>query len=313
MSGRVVAVGGIAVEETIRRTWLTGQPGAWIGHRHDLRVGGPAALAAIAAARVGATARCVGTVGTDPTGTACRQHLARADVDVTTVLPVPGPTSRILRDADRAFDTGDPLPHDPLYAVLEREDPSGAGDLGDLLVLPGADWGATAEQVDGALGGCHPGDVLLVEWSARANLGPLLDAAYELDLQIVALMSPYAAVSFDVDLRIVDVAVVDTRGAAWLADAGDSAASLCVIVGGQGLSWDGITILAPALTPPTQPPDRAHAVLAGALAGRLACGDDREQAGAAALAARVAYERGVDALGRPGPWPGLRLNLEELG
>lgn len=301
MSGRVVAVGGIGVEEAIRRHWVTGAPGAWIGHRHDLRVGGTAALGAVAAAAVGAAARCVGAVGTDPAGTACRRHLARADVDVTTVLTVPGPTSRILRPADWDVDGAGP------YHVE-----AGRSGLGDLLILPGAGWGAESVGVERALQRCEPGDVLLVEWSTLQGTAQIVEAAYERDLQILALMSPYPAMpSFD--LRLVDVAVVDTRGAARLADAGDTAASLCVIVGRQGLFWAGTTVLAPCPGTSNQPVDRAHAVLAGALAGRLACGDDREPAAEAALALQAAYERGIDPYAGVGPWPGLRLDVEELG
>lgn len=302
MSGRVVIAGSVAVEETIRKEPMSHRPGMHSARRLDLAVGGTAALAATAAAAVGAVSRCVGAVGSDPSGVAVRRHLARLDVDVTTVLPAPGPTTRWVRTlataADRDNDIFDDIP---------------APDLGELLVLPGADGGAESVAVEHALDRCEPGDALLVEWSSLEGLGTLVTAAYDLDMQIIALLSPYPTLPQGIELRDVDVAVVDQQGAAWLADAGELPSSLCVVIGREGISWAGETVVAPANIPATHPADRAHAVLAGALAGRLACGDDRAEAASAALSLFAEYERGIGPRGAAGPWPLLRLDLEELG
>ncbi len=348
MSGRVVAAGGVVVEECVRVEALPGVPGVQFGRRVEFRVGGPAALEAVAAAQVGAATRCVGTVGTDPAGGALRRHLARADVDVTALLPIPGPTSRMVRYlpdpveaevlaatlADAAALLGEPVaPEDALMG--EEDEP--------LLILPGATWGCGGIAVEHALARCEPGDVLLLDWSALDSTESLVAAAYDLDLQIVALFAPYPQLPQELDLRSVDVVITDRQGAAWLADSGETPGSLCVLVGRHGLSWDGETIVATVEeSPPTAGAsragpargrssayrghvelDRAYAVVAGAIAGRLACGDDRDDAATSALEVLAAMERASlprRGLPPPGgwvrgatPWGWLRLDPEELG
>ena len=377
MSGRVVAAGAVAVEEVLVTEHFPGERGVSFARRIEARLGGTAALASMAAAEVGAATRCVGTVGTDPAGAALRRHLARADVDVTTVLPVLGPTSRILREApglaaqdtlaDMAALLGgrdvagrdvagvDVAGRDVAGADVAGVDVAGADVAGPeydrLCMVPGSAWGCGAVGVEHALERCEPGDALLLDWSALDDTGALVRAAYDLDLQILALLSPYPLLPQELDLRAVDVVITDRRGAAWLADAGELPASLCVLVGRHGLSWDGEIVLAHAASEPgpqaavgvgapeplawpalagsayrtRTPLDRAYAVLAGALAGHLACGDDRPEAAQGALAALARMEahgdpwRGMGpppgASGPTGrvPWRQLRLDTEELG
>ncbi|MEP7161991.1 MAG: PfkB family carbohydrate kinase [Dermatophilaceae bacterium] len=350
MSGRVVAAGGVVVEECVRVEALPGVPGVRFGRSVELRVGGPAALEAVAAAQVGAATRCVGTVGTDPAGAAVRRHLARADVDVTTLLPMPGPTSRMVRHLP------DPVEADVLAATLAGaasllgesvapEDSLLGEEDEPLLILPGASWGCGGIAVEHALARCEPGDVLLLDWSALDSTGSLVAAAYDLDLQIVALFAPYPQLPQELDLRSVDVVITDRQGAAWLADSGEAPGSLCVLVGRRGLSWDGETIVAPVEELPMTTAasradalperggsrahrgrvalDRAYAVIAGAISGRLACGDDRPDAAKRALEVLAAMERASlprRGLPPPGgwvrgasPWGWLRLDPEELG
>ncbi len=347
VSGRVICAGGVAVEEVLEEERFPGEPGVSFARRLDTRVGGTAALAAIAAAEVGAATRCVGTVGTDPAGATLRRHLARADVDVTTVLPVQGPTSRILREAP------DLAAQDALadMAALLGEEDVAEPDHDRLCILPGAAWGCGTVAVEHALDRCEPGDALLLDWAALDDTGSLVSAAYDLDLQILALLSPYPLLPQELDLRAVDVVITDRRGATWIADAGELPASLCVLVGRHGLSWDGEIALAPGAVraePPAgesldgpgpspwptvaslptrvrTPLDRAYAVLAGALAGHLARGDDRPEAAEGALAALGRMEAHADpwrgmgappgAAGPSGrvPWRQLRLDTEELG
>lgn len=347
MSGRVVVAGGVAVEEVLQAERLPEETGVTFARRLEFRVGGTAALAGMAAAEVGAATRCVGAVGTDPAGAALRRHLARADVDVTTVVPVQGPTSRILREAPDLAAQDALADMAAFLGEQEISEPEG----GRMCIVPGSAWGCGAVAVEHALDRCEPGDALLLDWAALDNTGSLVSAAYDLDLQIMALLSPYPLLPQELDLRAVDVVITDRRGASWLADAGELPASLCVLVGRHGLSWDGELALAgaaaqsdpsplaepgplgPASWPAAgaspyrarTPLDRAYAVLAGALAGHLARGDDRPEAAEGALAALARMEADADpwrGMGTPPgaggatgrlPWRQLRLDTEELG
>ncbi|GAB78042.1 hypothetical protein AUCHE_08_02860 [Austwickia chelonae NBRC 105200] len=294
-----------------------------VAERVATTVGGAAAWACVAAAAAGAAVRCVAAVGTDRAGVLCRQHLARADVDVTGVLPLEGATTRLIRrSAAGAAEVGS--------TGALSEDPADSS----LLILPGAGWPTQGLQTERVLGRCEPGDVLLIEWSALPDADGLVRAAYERDMQIMVLLAPYPVSPFPIDLRLVDVAVVDRAGAALLADAGELPGSLCVTLPGYGLSWDGQTSVAPVAkglsTAAVVTDERGHAVLAGTIAGRLACGDDRPQAAQGALSAAgqlvvtsddPGMTGAVSASAEPGsaawlnlrPWAHLRLDVEELG
>jgi len=309
VSGRVVVAGGVGVERIVRYD-VVGAGGALrLAETLAVSVAGTAAWASVAAAAAGARPRCVARVGTDPAGRALRQGLARADVDVTMIRPVPGESARLLRSL------------------------GGEGVVGEeTLVIPGAAWGPGEGPADGpgegpgggpgegqdALAGCQPGDVLLLDWTALADGRALIEAAYARDLQILALLAPYPRTLTDSATDLVDVVVADQAGAAALADAGVLPPSLCVVVGAVGLSWDGATTLVPGgAAPVAMPgpagavaarlPDRAYAVLAGTLAARLALGDDRPEAAQAALSAAISV------LPRAIPYPDLRLAEEDLG
>ncbi|QQR99863.1 MAG: hypothetical protein IPK37_12890 [Austwickia sp.] len=304
MSGRVLVAGGVAVERIVEYHFLPRPAALRIAHTLGASVAGTGALAAVAAAAAGATVRCVATVGSDAAGRAIRDRLARADVDVTTVRPTPGESARLLRSL-----------------------PAGAGGEESIL-LPGADAGEGVFADVAALDGFQPGDVLLLDWSSLPRAMVLIDAAYARDLQIVALLTPYPPTLTDADLGRVDVVILDQAGAAAMADGGYLPASLCVIVGDAGLSWDGQTIVAPGGSVPSGPlptgftprgfavpgpapevgwPAQGYAVLAGTIAARLALGDDRPEAGLAGLEAAATVGK------RPIPYPDLRLHEGDLG
>ncbi|WP_116114573.1 hypothetical protein [Austwickia chelonae] len=326
MSGQVVVVGGLGLEETVHLRRIVVDGSVDVAERASVAVGGAAAWSSAAAAATGALSRCIATVGSDRAGTLCRQHLARADVDVTGVLPLNGPTARLIRSTTVEGHCPE-RPAAPPEHRFSKGEPS-------LLVLPGAGWAVPAAATVRALDRCEPGDVLLVEWSALAVAEQLICTAYELDMQIVALLAPYPIPPHQLDLRLVDVAVVDRQGAMLLAETGELPPSLCVTLPGHGLSWDGQTYVAPSVDHRTADriisDERGHAVLAGTIAGRLACGDDRPQAAQAALAAVGELVAAPDDPGRtdadsaasdPGgapwqtlrPWTHLRLDVEELG
>lgn len=304
MSGRVLVVGGVAVERIVEYEDLAPPAALRLARSLAVSVAGTAALASVAAAAAGASVRCVATVGTDAAGQAIRDRLARADVDVTTVRPVRGESARLLRSL-----------------------PAGAGGEDSILTPAGDAW-ADGGDPAAALDGFQAGDVLMLDWTSLARCTGLIEAAYARDLQIVALLTPYPPTLTDVDLGRIDVVIVDQAGAAVLADGGFLPTSLCVLVGEAGMSWDGQTILtasdatgprvvptgltprgfgAPRAHPEAGWPPAAYAVLAGTLAARLALGDDRPEAAAAALhAAATAGRRAL-------PYPDLRLAEEELG
>lgn len=318
MSARVVVAGGVAIERLVRYDG-PGPDGLRVADSLAVWVGGTCALAAVAASAAGAVARCVSVVGSDPAGAVARRALARADVDVTTVRPVPGETARLLRAAPVPPEIGRPGGIGGAWVGARRADERGT------TVLPGASWGVARWDPEADLSGCHPGDVLLLDGTALPRARPLVDAAYERDLQIVALLTPYPPTLDHAPLDRIDVVVADQAGAAALADGGFLPASLCVVIGTVGLSWDGDTTLTPG-GPVAAPyestglpsdahedvdaarlPDRTAAVLAGTLAAHLAAGDDRPEAAAAALTAAARVLPHVPA------YPQLRLAEEDLG
>ncbi|MBW3085658.1 Ribokinase [Austwickia sp. TVS 96-490-7B] len=284
MSGRVVVAGALAVEETVRVEHASASSMQRRAHRESLDVGGAGAWAAVAAADVGARTCCLGEVGTDPVGAALRRQLARADVDVSSVMLRPELTSRIVRTV------ADP--------------PVTASD--DVLVLPGAGVGcppgeAVYRRARDTMSTCEPGDVLVWDWSWPGGSSLWASFAADLDLQVVALLSPYPTWT-ELDLSWTDVVVVDEAGMAALADAGHLPGSVCTVVGQQGLSWDGMVVPAPR-TDLSLVSQRYHAILAGAMAASLARGDDRPAAVDQAWATAARAAAGAGAWGRMGLGP----------
>jgi len=296
----VVVAGTVAVEHLIDTILLPRQGEG--GEEVHVAVGersfaaGPAGTIAAAAAATGVAARVVGAVGEDPAGRACRDRLARAGVEVDTLRTVSGPTGQIVAR------------YRPQVAL-----PGSLNDgPGQTFVLPGAAAGVGAGEAE-ALEGCRSGDVLVIEWSSLSSFGWLVDAAYERDLQVLALLWPLPLLgptawtssgSERNGLGRVDVAVVDPFGAAALGESGDGPRSLCTLVGREGLSWDGETFLAPPLGERVETsPAWSRASLTGALAAALARGDDRPEAAAAGLAAWAA------AIRRHTPYPGSELEV----
>ncbi|NTW41985.1 MAG: ribokinase [Cellulomonadaceae bacterium] len=92
MSHDVVVVGSINVDLvlTVHRHPLPGE--TLIGGSGELFAGGKGANQAVAAARLGATTAMVGAVGDDPNAAVALAQLAGADVDLSAVATLPGPT-----------------------------------------------------------------------------------------------------------------------------------------------------------------------------------------------------------------------------
>lgn len=263
-------------------------------------LGGSAALAALAVAQAGVRVVVSGIVGDDPAGRAALKTLVAAGADVGATTIVSGRTwerierrppsaSAALLEAVVAGDVFGRLDADLADDVLVRP------GVAALLAGGGVDPGPVDtwwDRTRAAVRSCRPGDVLLLDGLTLGARPDLVDLAYDADLQIVADLRPFpnsgAAGALD-PLERVDIAVVDADGAGLLADSIHAPASLVVLAGAGGATWDGLQLVPPVdpWAPPSilACPQSAHHAFCGALGAALASGSDREEALDAGLAA----------------------------
>ena len=159
-----------------------------------------------------------------------------------------------------------------------------------IVVAPGANALARAEVAD-----LTPEDVLLCQLEVPVDVvADAVRTAARLGARVVLNAAPYAALPDDV-LAVADPLVVNEHEAGLLADSGAAVGSLLVTFGAAGAQWDGervdgIPVPADEVLDSTGAGD----AFCGALAARLAEGDDRRSALAWAVRA------GADAVRREG-------------
>lgn len=305
----VVVAGSIL---TVRRVLAsragTGAPD-WLARVHaGGEVGGAGPAAALAARDAGARPVLLGRVGDDEAGRLCVQTLSDLGVD----------TAHMCVQSGRSTDV----------EIEVISDAPGA-DASCWITVDQSDLGSGRWEppvpADDIVASCRPGDALVVDALTMPHVTPLLERAYDADLQIVADLrpfphlssSPYGGGGLDPEsLRRVDVAVVDLAGAGVVAESGVMPASLVTLAaahrGSGGASWDGEFVqLREALaaadaaasdrdpdSDPDPDPDLdydetpwARHTFCGALAAALADGEDRREALAVAL---LAWWRALD-------------------
>ncbi|WP_226345689.1 hypothetical protein [Agilicoccus flavus] len=333
---------------------------AHLGSQADVREGAgatPALTRSTGGPVTGSTTavRLAAAVGDDDAGRLLVDALARLGVDTSAVLADHRRATglvvdAVVHEADRAapeFEVGadgEGASGAPARAVpggppgeLERPEPRerrpDGTTAGGPIVLPAAvldGWGEgpdpAREAALFALAATRPGDALLLDGGALGRLPDVVEAAWEADVQVVADLSalPWPGGGRHGDLRAlgrVDVAVVEPRVAARLADVADAAPASVLLVTDDRTSWDGEVTPAPpvvagraaaaegsARDPLAEHDDRVaaarrHAAFAAGLAAALADGADRDEALRAAWAVRAAVPAGrrVPALLLDGP------------
>ncbi|MDH3731283.1 MAG: PfkB family carbohydrate kinase, partial [Acidimicrobiia bacterium] len=218
-----VACVGIAVRDLVFDvSRLPGREGKYYAEEFREVAGGVAANAAVAAARLGATARYVGRVGADSAGAAILDDLQAAGVDTSKVAVVPGvssPVSAVLvdRKGERTI-----VNHTPA-ALFSDGDLAAAGDLDGVdAVLVDVRW------PDGARRAVHAARTL--------GIPSVLDydrAAPELGDELLIAASH---VAFSHDALQATVGTSDPE-AALASVASVTDAWLAVTMGGDGVYW----------------------------------------------------------------------------
>ncbi len=103
MSGRVIVVGSVNVDEVIRVDTMPGPGETVTGGRYERHHGGKGGNQAVAAARLGAAVVFVGAVGTDDFGRGARAALAAEGIDLSRLIELddePTGVALILVDRD---------------------------------------------------------------------------------------------------------------------------------------------------------------------------------------------------------------------
>lgn len=223
------------------------------------RFGGKGANQAIAAARAGAQVRMVGRVGADPAGRRYRDRLSGFGVDV----------------ADVTADADTPTGHAAITVAADGEN--------TIVVSPGAN-GRVGSQELHALEGLAEGDVLLLQLEVPIeSVTAAMRTGAARGARVVLNLAPYAIIDPAV-LGIADPVVANESESAELAAVGGVPASLLVTRGGAGSEWGGIRQAAEAAETVVDTTG-AGDTYCGALAARLAAGDDPAAAMATAAAA----------------------------
>ena len=275
-SGRVFVVGSLNIDivagvarhpvpgETVLGTTLSRSPG------------GKGANQVVAAAAAGARAAMVGCVGHDADGAHYLDRLSRRGVDVTGVRvvdEVPTGTALIVVD-DRTAENS-------------------------IVVIPGANAELTAADVDKALAGVGPGDVVLLQLEVPLDVvAHAVRATVAAGARAVVNTAPYAELPAAI-LAVCDPVVANEHEAAQIAAAGPLPPSLLVTRGAAGASWSkagaGPTIEVKA--PRVEPVDTTGAgdAFCGALVAALAAGlaDGAALAGAVQAGSAAVTRRGA--------------------
>jgi ribokinase len=289
--GTVVVVGSINVDFIVRAPSLPGPGQTVTGGTFQRSGGGKGANQAVAAARVGATARLIAAVGDDDLGRDALAELAADGVDVTGCMRLPGAHTGV--------------------AVIVV-DPRGENQI---AVASGANDRLTAADVEGALDGleARPGDVLLagfevpdeavlaaLTWAVRRGMGvvvnpaparPLLDAMVALGPILTPNAREAAEISGDADVERAAIALLGRTGAPVVVTLGERGALVA-----DGQAAEAVVTRYPALPVSAVDSTGAGDALNGILAAELARGTElaialRRAAAGAALSTRAVGAR----------------------
>ncbi|HEX3087795.1 MAG TPA: PfkB family carbohydrate kinase [Ilumatobacteraceae bacterium] len=276
----VVVVGAINVDLVVVAPRLPGPGETVVGGGLQTYGGGKGANAAVAAARVGASVRMIGAVGSDDTGTAAVAELAAEGIDTGDVAVLEGESTGVA-----------------LIVVDERGE-------NQIAVGSGANAAISAEQVRRCLGaalataGCVlvsteiPADAVKAAVEAATTAGvvcivnpaPVVPVVADV-LQLGPIVTPN-----ETELRDLSTLLGETgRGSTDATQiASRSHAAVVVTQGGDGvLLVEAGTAPRQFPAPPVEVRDTTGAgdTFNGVLAARLAAGDDLARAVSVAVAA----------------------------
>ncbi|MCP3799466.1 ribokinase [Allokutzneria sp. A3M-2-11 16] len=295
-SGRVVVIGSANADLVVALNRRPGPGETVMGSDLVVSPGGKGANQAVAAGRLGADVVFLGAVGEDEHGALLLDSLRGAGVDVSHVARPDRPTGNA-------------------YIMVT---PDGENSI---VVSPGANSAVSESDVDAARAVLADAAVMVLSLEIPlSTVDYAVARAVELGVRPVLNLSPTAELSAEV-LAALNPLVVNEHEAAWLLGSDgapeDLAArlldvgprSVVVTIGAKGAvvaDRDGVqTVPSPRVTPVDT--TGAGDAFTGALAGRLAAGEDMVEA------ARFAVRVAATSVTRHGAQPSYPRADEVLG
>ncbi|MCZ2403649.1 ribokinase [Paenarthrobacter sp. Z7-10] len=309
VSGQVVVVGSINVDQVVRVNRHPRPGETLIGTSMVLLPGGKGANQAVAAARLGAAVALVGAVGSDGRADDATALLLDAGVDLTAVQRVPGPSGlALITVADDGENTIVVLPGANAAVVGESVTRS-AGVIAGAAVLvlqgeiPAAGIAAAARLATGRLV-LNLAPVIELETAVILRADPLVVNEHEAALVLSALRAETKPSSAGVELAGVELA--DVELVAGLRACGVPSVVLTRGALGAICADDAGTQEMPAPTVIAVDTSGAGDAFVGALSARLAVGDTL------AAAVRLAVRVGAFAVLSEGTQPSYPMLNDEL-
>lgn len=261
-TGRVVVVGSLNADLILTVDAVPGPGETVLGGGPTYGCGGKGANQAMAAARVGATVAMVGCVGDDAGGDRWLAELTDAEVDVTGLRRMAGPTG--------------------LAVVAVAEDGENA-----IIVAPGANAACSPTVVADGLRGLIAADVVVAQGEIPVPaIVAAVDQAHQIGARLVLNLAPPVAVDLapgglhalvvnqhEAAVLLGDLADDPQRHAVELARRLDT--TVVITLGGAGVLWAGVDGVSRV---DAYPPDRvvdttgAGDAFVGAFAAALAAG-----------------------------------------
>ncbi|RFA17122.1 ribokinase [Subtercola boreus] len=283
--GRVFVVGSLNVDSVVRVERHPSPGETLMGGDLATFWGGKGANQAVAAAEAGADVVFVGRVGDDPKGAEYRTRLASRSIDVRPLRVTRGVSTGHAMIAVAASGEN---------TIIVSPGANARVTVADLDVLRGTGGFETTDTVyDSEPSGITAGDVLLVSLELDVEVvSEAVRIASAAGARVVLNLAPFAALSPEV-LALADPVIVNEHEAEQLRASGAEPGSLLVTLGSAGSRWGDVEV---ASTRVADVVDTTGAgdTYCGTLAARLAAGDDRA---AAMAAASTAAARSVAWLG----------------
>lgn len=274
--GRVFVVGSLNVDSVVRVERHPSPGETLMGGDLATFWGGKGANQAVAAAEAGADVVFVGRVGDDPKGVEYRTRLASRSIDVRPLRVTRGVTTghAMIAVAQNGENT-----------IIVSPGANARVTVEDLEVLRGTGGFETTDTVyDSEPSGIGPGDVLLVSLELDVDVvSEAVRIASGSGARVVLNLAPFASLPPEV-LALADPVVVNEHEAEQLRTSGAAPASMLVTLGSAGSRWGDAEVEATQVTDVVDTTG-AGDTYCGSLAARLAAGDDRASAMAAASAA----------------------------